>query len=134
MKGRGPEVGGNVCVRIYVFEGKSRKDMTQGENWNIWKSLRRNVKKRASQRSDTEVWEREKKRTAVEEQAAGKRRSWSALWQLWSIPRRITRAVDATNCQQEASSLEVHGRNTGTSRGHMRDFSQLYPLFLSSLP
>lgn len=83
--------------------------------------------------SDTGLWEREKKK-AAEEQEAGKRRSWRALWQLWSILRRITRAVNATNCQQEASSLEVHGRNTGTPRGHMRDFSQLYPPFHSTLP
>lgn len=35
-----------------------------------------------------------------------------ALWQLQHIPRRISKAVDATNGQLEASSLEVHGRNT----------------------
>lgn len=96
------------------------------------------IKKECKEKGISKKWhrsmgKREKKRTTGEEQEAGKRRSWRALWQLCSIPRRITRAVDATNCQQEASSLGVHGRNTGTPHGHMRDFSQLYPPFLSTL-
>lgn len=45
------------------------------------------------------------------------KRSWMALWQLQRVPRRITQALDATDCQQdhrEAPWMETHNTNTHT--------------------
>lgn len=94
----------NVCVKVFASDGESQKKAKTRRGLEHMKVIK-SVRKRAFQRSDTGVWERkEKERTAAEEQQGGKRRSWTALWQLRRIPRRITRALDATNCQQEASS------------------------------
>lgn len=43
------------------------------------------------------------------------KRGWMALWQLQRIPRRITQALDATDCQQdrrEAPWMETHNMDT----------------------
>lgn len=64
-----------------------------------------------------------KKKDEIDERE-GEKRSLLALWQLQRVPRRITRALDATDCQQDPPRRSLNGdaqhelTHTHTSHTH----------------
>lgn len=64
-----------------------------------------------------------KKKDEIDEHE-GEKRSLLALWQLQRVPRRITRALDATDCQQDPPRRSLNGdaqhelTHTHTSHTH----------------
>lgn len=66
-----------------------------------------------------------KKKDEIDEHE-GEKRSLLALWQLQRVPRRITRALDATDCQQDPPRRSLNGdaqhelTHTHTHHTHLR--------------